>query len=515
MKKILSLFILFVFSNSFSQIVFPPLGCGTNIIYHGNNFNRSATPVIPDNPLTPLVLNVAFTMINDAPNHNGANLTTNEAVEERFLLLIKYLNINYNKHNMFFKYNGFKVVENAVISGTNYQYIIFQGNPNPPYIENNIAQYKVENSMNVYCIDGLLANTAPVGGDFIILNSPMLSTSAIESGNQTEHVISHEMGHCLSLYHTFELGGSHFIQTHPLFSLTQCEHVTRQTDNPRYNADIAGDEVADTPATPLTNSSMFEPNCGAYIFDVNRHDCDTPVSTPYENILIGNVMNYGSFECDDSFTAGQVKRMREFILNNTYLYGGVEIPGSSSNGTILDARNTVESLYKPYATGKLIFPDPVSTSENGDGTIKVCRNYNSANYKFQPGFTYTFLEEPDANAPILASATVDTFPVLVVQPAFNCPVRIAELAPGQTNLTTNIGQAETICRGQECVNEPLFRGEDIKVKILGSMNYTIEQLDKIQVKDPELYEKLMSEYYHILKMYTESGAKVEKVIYKP
>lgn len=507
---------LFIVSTSFAQIVFPPIGCGNNIIYHDNNYNRSATALIPDNPLTPLVLNVAFTMINDAPNHNNANPTTNEAIEDKFLLLVQYLNINYNKHNIFFKYNGFKVVENAVISSGNYQYIIFPGISNPPYIENNIAQYKIENSLNVYCMNEVINSSGAsyIASDILYLKNIMLTDPNIIN-NTLEHVIIHEMGHCLSLYHTFE-PLSHFIQTHPLFQLTQCEHVTRNPNDLQhyYNADIAGDEVEDTPATPLSNSLMFEPICGAYIYNVNRHDCDTPNPAPYVNILIGNVMNYGSHECDYSFTAGQAKRMREYILNNTYFYAGEETNTSTSNGNILNARNTVESLYKPYATGKLVFPEIISTTDNGDGTAKVCRNYNSADFKFQPGFTYTFLEELDVNATVIGTTTVNTFPVLV-QPVFNCPVQIAELAPGQTNLTTNIGQAETVCRGQECVTESLIRGEDIKIKILGSMNYTIEQLNTIQVKDPELYDKLMSEYYHILKMYTESGAKIEKVIYKP
>jgi Pregnancy-associated plasma protein-A len=505
---------LFIVTITFAQIVFPPAGCGNNIIYHDNNFNRNATTIIPDNPLTPLVLNISFTMINDAPNHNNANLTTNEAVENKFLFLIKLLNTNYNQHNIFFKYKGYKVEVNATISNGNYQYIVFPGIPNPPYIENNIAQYKVENCINVYCINQLgYGGLAYVAGDVIYLNTPMLTENNIIN-NTLENTIVHEMGHCLSLYHTYE-SGSHFIYTHPLYPKTLCEHVTRNVFDLEYfyNADIAGDEVVDTPATPLANSEMFQPNCGSYIYDVSRHDCDTPPA-PYENILIGNFMNYGFHECQQSFTAGQVKRMREFIINSNYLYAGAETPQANSYTNIQDIRNTVESLYKPYSWGKLVLPEPISQTNNGDGTINVCRRYYSADYKFQPGFTYTFLETLEANANVLSTTTVDTFPVFIAQPVFNCPIQIAELVPGQTNLSTNIAQAETICRGIVCADETLLRGEDIKVKILGSLNYTIEQLDAVQVKDPELFDKLMSEYYHILRMYTSSGAKIETVIYK-
>lgn len=38
------------------------------------------------------------------------------------------------------------------------------------------------------------------------------------------------------------------------------------------------------------------------------------------------------------------------------------------------------------------------------------------------------------------------------------------------------------------------------------MNLTLEELNEIQVKDPELYDKLMSQYYHIINKETSSGA---------
>ncbi len=47
------------------------------------------------------------------------------------------------------------------------------------------------------------------------------------------------------------------------------------------------------------------------------------------------------------------------------------------------------------------------------------------------------------------------------------------------------------------------------------MNVTIEQLNTIQVKDPELFDRLLSERYYKLKKETTSGAKTESVFYKP
>lgn len=104
---------------------------------------------------------------------------------------------------------------------------------------------------------------------------------------------------------------------------------------------------------------------------------------------------------------------------------------------------------------------------------------------------------------------------LISFPPFNCPVTILQLAPGQTNLVTNSGQAYTICRGTICQDEEYVAGMIYSTQILGSMNITVEELNKIEVNDPELYNNLMEQYYYILKKETASGAIKEEVFYKP
>jgi hypothetical protein len=46
------------------------------------------------------------------------------------------------------------------------------------------------------------------------------------------------------------------------------------------------------------------------------------------------------------------------------------------------------------------------------------------------------------------------------------------------------------------------------------MNVTVEELDEYEVKNPELYNNLMSQYYYILKKETISGAQVQQIFYK-
>ena len=70
-------------------------------------------------------------------------------------------------------------------------------------------------------------------------------------------------------------------------------------------------------------------------------------------------------------------------------------------------------------------------------------------------------------------------------------------------------------RGTLCQTEEYVSGVVFSMQVLGSMNITEKDLDQLEVKDPDLYNNLMSQYYHILKKYTSSGALDEKVIYKP
>ncbi|MGV6827842.1 MAG: hypothetical protein ACWA45_00435 [Flavobacteriales bacterium] len=66
---------------------------------------------------------------------------------------------------------------------------------------------------------------------------------AVNDANIIGATIIHELGHNFNLIHTF---GNSNLRPHPI----NCERFTRFETDPEYNADIAGDEVADTNAVP-------------------------------------------------------------------------------------------------------------------------------------------------------------------------------------------------------------------------------------------------------------------------
>lgn len=118
------------------------------------------------------------------------------------------------------------------------------------------------------------------------------------------YVVTHEMGHCLGLYHTFEF----------LLS-TECSCDDYISDCCR-----CGDYVCDT-----------KPHIGQFTWDspcnlpksVNLPGCTTTL-TEYE---WNNFMNYVGLNCANSFTNGQANRMRNIMTNDIT---GVTVPANTA-----------------------------------------------------------------------------------------------------------------------------------------------------------------------------------------
>jgi hypothetical protein len=98
-----------------------------------------------------------------------------------------------------------------------------------------------------------------------------------------DHTMSHEMGHCLGLYHCHEtVFGSELVDG--------------------SNCSTAGDKICDTPAEPNL-SGLVDASCtyqGAGLVDANL-DPYTPNTH--------NIMSYTVHSCRDHFTSGQQTRM--------------------------------------------------------------------------------------------------------------------------------------------------------------------------------------------------------------
>lgn len=117
---------------------------------------------------------------------------------------------------------------------------------------------------------------------------------------------THEVGHCLNLFHTFEggCGGS--------------------------NCSSNGDDVCDTP--PTANSTQ---GCS---LTQNLCSNDAGGSSPYTTDVEDQIENYMSYDdCQNMFTSGQIVRMKAAIANNTPLQNLISVSNLTATG--------VNSLY--------------------------------------------------------------------------------------------------------------------------------------------------------------------------
>lgn len=94
------------------------------------------------------------------------------------------------------------------------------------------------------------------------------------------HILSHEMGHVLGLYHTHQ-----------------------PDDSPKGNTSQTGDRVCDTPKSQSLLGQVTDKCEAASYMNVDR-------------ILIDNYMSYVPDQCRKNFTSGQIERMKWVIENS-------------------------------------------------------------------------------------------------------------------------------------------------------------------------------------------------------
>ena len=424
---------------------------------------------------------------------NGAGVRyTGDVGENECMNSIMNLNVTYNQFNIFFKYGGITYEDKDELVGDLWQGQITA--PNSPFR----PLYDKKN-FHIFILDGDMLSLDQTTNTVSVIPGygPLISTTSFYTfaGFNTARVVIHEVGHNFYLYHDFKNYGSSFAG----------EHVTRNYVDPLsqtgYNASGSGDQIHDTPATKIWGTDQYN-ELGIYHgldIDANMSLAATNINRLYktEQPRNNNVMHVHEghdYESGYYLSPGQGKRIRWVLA----------VDQSAGYHYYSDAEIPFEELYKPFETVSFIESTIIRVTDNGDGTADVCRNRNVKS-RFQKGFNYNFYVGDE----LLAQSNPNELKELN-----GFIFSYNKVLLNQYSSTYTFDKDPECNRFLICTTEPFIRGTVFSTEILGSMNITVQELNELQVKDPELYNQLLEQYYYILKKVTASGAEVKTVFYK-
>lgn len=186
-----------------------------------------------DYQLTPKKFRIQIWNVQSTDGSTGIWVPYHEAVE-----YIKTLNSYYKEYNICFVLVGIGTLrDSAVLNGADHVDFAVSG------AQNNAIR---DNAINVYMAPSVTSNPE-VGGitsyynNVIAIRQPSMYDKAL---------LAHEVAHTLGIMHTIGPRNEIYNSPNGMGGMPTCEHVTRDPNNPEYNADTAGDRVRDTAADP-------------------------------------------------------------------------------------------------------------------------------------------------------------------------------------------------------------------------------------------------------------------------
>lgn len=224
--------------------------------------------------------------------------------------MLEKLNEDYAPYKISFKSLGTGYVDNTAFSDDGAG--IYAGNVEQLFATNHHA-----NAIDIYIAEKAdwLGKANGIPSTDLVVHKDYALTS----------VVSHEMGHCLSLYHTHELM---FGQELPDGS----------------NCETAGDLICDTPA---------DPNLEKYRKDLNSN-CELSYTIVEQGVSYypdtKNLMSYTAPDCMQHISNGQVERMKDAMFNAPILQ---DVLTCCSEGSITLSQ-TEEVCYSSSRTFYLV-----------------------------------------------------------------------------------------------------------------------------------------------------------------
>lgn len=317
MKKTTLLFLLLFVANSsflFAQT------CGT-VDDETNEQDFSYLRTTNPNFNSPKCINVYFHIVRNNDGSSGFNSTNLPQV-------LKYINQEFNKHNIYFKQVGFDFMNNSYYNN----------------LPNGVAAFDLmndninNNAINIYLVNNFYTagqSASVIGRRLIVKNSLA-----------TQYSIIHEIGHCLGLFHTHK----------GVSSDPGCVELTNGS-----NCSTCGDKVCDTPADPYLLDSV---NTNCQYTGPNTHKPD-----------ITNFMSYS--RCRNHFTPGQEERMHLSVTGSSILQQVLSSECNIISGDYKICKNTSStfSIIAPNSsTINWQYPTDKMNIVSGQGTTSCTFN---------------------------------------------------------------------------------------------------------------------------------------------
>lgn len=317
-----------------TQLHAQDMACATDPNVSNNDYGSEANYVDPTNDCK-ITVNVYFHLVGRSDGSARPNSSTPQQMTNK-------LNSTFNQWKIFFNNIGYDEINNS-------QY----GGPSALTISNYTGMFSVNpqsNAIDVYVVPSDATTFGAVAAGIPSKALIIPYGLAYVGGNLTD-VTSHEMGHCLNLFHTF----------HGTAESGACAELVNSS-----NSTTCGDFISDTPADPVNNPNNCQNNCNynPVAGQCSTQDANGDAYSPN----LHNIMSYGQPTCLNYYTYRQANRMRVALRNASILLPVRSISSDAfDNDNVTVDYNTITSTPTFVSPGQhmvrlVMFGNPGSIS---------------------------------------------------------------------------------------------------------------------------------------------------------
>ncbi len=313
-------------------------------------FEKSKSQAAQNALSSTILMRVYFHIVTDDDGTNAA--ATVAQISNEFNTLAS----NYSPDNLCFLNAGFNHINSTFLNNN------FNADTDPA---SDFDSYQIPNCINIFYMKTINGSNASCGGSCgyggIALGGIPGTYCLISSGNIAQgQTISHEVGHCMGLLHTFE-------------------PVNGYEDIDGSNSTTAADLIGDTPADPFAykaknNTCFTSSNQCTYNGTCTDPKGQTNYSPPYTNLMAYWWANSCYFALQ--ITSNQFTRVNSFLTTNAALQ---QCEATLATANISNV-NVSSGYYFAAAVTTLNSGDNVNISGNTISTL------GAGNVVINPGF---------------------------------------------------------------------------------------------------------------------------------